>query len=236
MRSSAPGERVEAGQPIGWTCEGTWHVHLGERAVGADGRRRWINPLRRDGKLHPYVDRADPRIHEIRFYTPAKPHWGLRRRGNVVRLPPAGRRLDKDRLAGTSTCACTPTTRSRSSAGSQTCRGSPRRIIRSGSRSSRCTSAAASSSTGERSSGRIASPRCPSASTSRPAPTRTCPRTAACASTARSAATASTGSASFREPYWDTTRFANGRYRLRVRAWDIAGNSVKLDSNLTIKN
>jgi hypothetical protein len=93
-----PGEVVRPGQLIGWTCFDTWHVHLGE-FVFTDGRRIIVNPLRPGGKLQPFVDRAAPSIDEIRFYTPATPSW-TRRTANVARLPNAGRRLDKRRLAG----------------------------------------------------------------------------------------------------------------------------------------
>src|SRR4051812_11154464 len=92
------GQAIEPGQPIGWTCDGTWHVHLGERAVDADGVRRWVNALRPGGKVRPFVDRAKPEVKEIRYYTPATPAWG-RRIGHVVRLPQAGRRLHKSRPA-----------------------------------------------------------------------------------------------------------------------------------------
>jgi hypothetical protein len=40
----------------------------------------------------------------------------------------------------------------------------------------------------------------------------------------------------FPHPYWDTTRLPNGRYRLRVRVWDVAGNTAKADSEITIRN
>ena len=93
-RRAGPADRVDVRGKRG-TCTSA------SALVGPDGAVAGSTRLRRDGKLHPYVDRADPRIHEIRYYTPASPHWGLRRRGNVARLPPAGRRLDKDRLAGT---------------------------------------------------------------------------------------------------------------------------------------
>jgi hypothetical protein len=230
------GERVEAGQPIGWTCEGTWHVHLGERAVGPDGRRGWINPLRRDGKLHPYVDRADPRIHEIRYYTPANPHWGLRRRGNVVRLPPAGRRLDKDRLAG-------PVDVRVHADDPQSFIGwfadlpwlaAPHHPFR---LALEIVHLGSGELVDQREVFRSDHyPAAPAAQHFAPGTDQNLPangclrlhRTVRC-----------DGVYWFRlfpDPYWDTTGFANGRYRLRVRAWDVAGNSVKLDSNLTIRN
>jgi hypothetical protein len=93
------GETVVPGQHVGWTCAGDWHVHLSE-SVFAGETRILVNPLRRGGKLHPYVDRAAPAIREIRFYTPATPAWGRRPSTSVARLPPAGRRLDRDALFG----------------------------------------------------------------------------------------------------------------------------------------
>jgi hypothetical protein len=95
----ARGAMVQPGQLIGWTWRDTWHVHLGEFVFLGDGSRIVVNALRPGGKLHPYVDSAPPVIDEIRYYAPATPSWG-RRPANVARLPQAGRRLDKRRLAG----------------------------------------------------------------------------------------------------------------------------------------
>ena len=36
--------------------------------------------------------------------------------------------------------------------------------------------------------------------------------------------------------YWDTTRLPDGRYRLRVRAWDVAGNLSSADVAARIAN
>ena len=33
--------------------------------------------------------------------------------------------------------------------------------------------------------------------------------------------------------YWDTGRLPDGRYRLRIRAWDVAGNMSKADAVVT---
>jgi hypothetical protein len=40
----------------------------------------------------------------------------------------------------------------------------------------------------------------------------------------------------FPRPYWDTTRLQNGRYRLRIRAWDVLGNMSKADTVVTVGN
>src|SRR5436190_2870572 len=222
-------ELVEVGQPIGWTCEGTWHVHLGEHLDGPDGRRRWINPLRPDGKLHPYVDRADPTIHEIRYCTPASPKWGLRRRGNVVRLPPAGRRLNKDRLAGTVDVRVHA--------------DDPQSFIgwfadlpwlAAPHHPFRLALEIVHLGSGELVDQREVFrsdhfPTLPAGQHYAPGTDQNLPangcmrlhRTVRC-----------DGIYWFRlfpEPYWDTRRLANGRYRLRVRAWDVAGNSAKTD-------
>lgn len=94
-----PGQRVVAGQMIGWTWLTTWHVHLTEFLFLPNGRQLVINPLRPGGKLRPYVDRLGPLIHEVRFHRPAKAAWG-RRRTNVAVLKPAGARLNRNQLTG----------------------------------------------------------------------------------------------------------------------------------------
>ncbi len=96
----ASGESVTPGQHIGWTFEGDWHVHLSEFVFASDGTRLPVNPLRPGGKLRPYVDRAAPLIREIRFYTPATPTWKRRPNTSVARLPPSGQRLNREALLG----------------------------------------------------------------------------------------------------------------------------------------
>ena len=93
------GETVTPGQHIGWSCAGDWHVHLSE-FVFTSGAPLVVNPLRPGGKLRPYVDSARPAIREIRFYTPASPTWTRRPTTSVARLPHAGQRLNRDRLTG----------------------------------------------------------------------------------------------------------------------------------------
>jgi hypothetical protein len=36
--------------------------------------------------------------------------------------------------------------------------------------------------------------------------------------------------------YWDTTRLPDGRYRLCVRVWDVAGNMAREDVEVRIAN
>jgi hypothetical protein len=93
------GEIVAPGQHIGWTCLEDWHLHLSEFVFTGNGALV-VNPLRPGGKLAPFVDRARPAIREIRFYTPATPAWTRRPNTSVALLPHAGTRLSKDRLVG----------------------------------------------------------------------------------------------------------------------------------------
>ena len=54
------GDRVRAGQFIGWTAKGSWHVHLTEFHFPGDGSHVLLNPLRPGGKLKPYADTRRP--------------------------------------------------------------------------------------------------------------------------------------------------------------------------------
>jgi hypothetical protein len=93
------GEIVAPGQHIGWTCKDDWHVHLSELILTTGAPIR-INPLRPGGKIAPFVDAAPPVIREVRFYTVARPGWVRRPQTSVARLPPAGQRIPRDRLFG----------------------------------------------------------------------------------------------------------------------------------------
>ena len=70
----AQGQHVRAGQQIGWTCLGAWHVHVSEwqrfRNV-----RVWVNPLHTGGRLVPYTDTAAPVVSALVFHTPPKTEW-----------------------------------------------------------------------------------------------------------------------------------------------------------------
>jgi hypothetical protein len=92
------GERVSPGQLIGWTVKDQWHVHVTEWHFprGDRERRVPVNPLSRRGKIAPYVDLFPPVIREIRFYTPASPPWTTAL-GRAV-FPDAGFPLDPDHL------------------------------------------------------------------------------------------------------------------------------------------
>ncbi len=93
------GELIVAGQHIGWTCKGDWHVHLTEHVL-TSGPPLIVNPLRPGGKLHPYVDTARPVIREVRFHRPASPSWSRRPTTSVAKLPQAGPELDPANLSG----------------------------------------------------------------------------------------------------------------------------------------
>jgi hypothetical protein len=93
------GESVAPGQHIGWTFRGDWHVHLSE-FIFTSGPPILVNPLRPGGKVRPYVDLTAPEIREVRFYPPANPHWTRRPTTSVARLPPAGSRMRRDGLFG----------------------------------------------------------------------------------------------------------------------------------------
>lgn len=69
-----PGQRVRAGQQIGWTCTGEWHTHLSEWQL-LGGKRVWVNPLHAGGKLTPYVDTAPPVVAELRVVSPSPRPW-----------------------------------------------------------------------------------------------------------------------------------------------------------------
>jgi hypothetical protein len=68
------GERVRAGQQIGWSCRGVWHVHLSEWQVDR-GVRVWVNPLHRGGKLVPYADTSPPVVNALEFRTLPAQAW-----------------------------------------------------------------------------------------------------------------------------------------------------------------
>ena len=230
-----PGEVVRAGQPVGWTWQGSWHVHLSEFVFTVDGRRLIVNPLRRGGKIHPYVDRVKPVVHDIRFYSPATPRWG-RRPANVALLPQAGRRLNRARLSGRVDIRV-------QASDPQSFIGWFKQIphLASPHHPFRMAVTIVQVATRkvvhrrdvfwaeqmlEMPAGQHFAP-----GTEQNLPANGCMlfhRTVAC-----------DGTYWFRlfpRPYWDTTRLANGRYFLRVRVWDTAGNMTKADRLLTIRN
>jgi hypothetical protein len=230
------GQAVKAGEPIGWTCFGTWHVHLGERLITPDGQSRWINALRPGGKIRPFVDKASPAIHEIRYYTPASPNWGRRRVGHVARLPPAGRRLDKRRLAGivdVRVHADDP----------QSFIGwfkdlpwlaAPHHPFR------------MSVTVVHLASGRVVERRevfrseqylpLPAERHYAPGTVQNLPANGCLRRHREVRCRGAYWFHVFEKPYWDTSRLPNGSYRLRIRVWDAGGNSSEADSDVIIDN
>ena len=67
-------QHVRAGQQIGWSCLGVWHVHLSEWQV-YQGKLVWVNPLHKHGHLGPYTDTAAPIVHALKFVTPPARPW-----------------------------------------------------------------------------------------------------------------------------------------------------------------
>jgi hypothetical protein len=90
------GATVSPGEPIGWSTRGEWHVHVSEFAW-IDGKRTWINPLRRGGKLAPWVDADWPIVHAIRFVRPSPVPWKPLR---TLMEADQSRTLDPARLTG----------------------------------------------------------------------------------------------------------------------------------------
>lgn len=68
------GQVIRAGQQIGWTCPGEWHIHLSEWQI-FNGKLVWVNPLHPGGKLTPYSNRKRPQIGRLRFYSAPKRKW-----------------------------------------------------------------------------------------------------------------------------------------------------------------
>lgn len=104
------GQKVKPGQLIGWTARGFWHLHLSEwllphgiprTPIPAEDRSKVmipVNPLDPRGKIAPYVDTAPPEISEIRFWSPANPAWRTAQ-GRAV-FPVAGVVYDQLHLSG----------------------------------------------------------------------------------------------------------------------------------------
>jgi hypothetical protein len=228
------GETVAPGQHIGWTCEGDWHVHLSE-FVFTSGRPIIVNPLRPGGKVQPFVDDARPEIQELRFYSPATPAWTRRPTTSVARLPQAETRLARDRLFGR------VDVRVRVS-DPQSFIGwfvelpwlaAPHHPFRI---DVRIFDLATNRLVRRRESFRAeqvldqAADRHFAPGTEQNLPAGGCMQ--------RHAAIRCDGVYWFRvfPRFWDTTRLRDGRYDVRVRAWDVAGNVAQANAPVTIEN
>jgi hypothetical protein len=93
----APGEVVNEGDVVGWTCKGNWHVHVTERADTPEGRVV-VNPLRPNGRLRPYVDTAPPVVRALEFTRPDDGVWLVI--GDVVASLSTGAHVPASRLRG----------------------------------------------------------------------------------------------------------------------------------------
>jgi hypothetical protein len=91
------GDKIVAGQQIGWTCKSLWHVHLSELQT-VDGQTVYVNPIHAGGKLEPYTDTLPPVIHAIQFRTPAFAGWQIT--NNTRWAPNAGKQLSVRNLHG----------------------------------------------------------------------------------------------------------------------------------------
>jgi hypothetical protein len=88
------GQHVRAGQQIGWSCRGRWHVHLTE-GFGIATK----NPLRPGHQVvGPYRNPLKPTINEISTWTACDSHYV----DNAIRtlVPPCGRRISSGTLHG----------------------------------------------------------------------------------------------------------------------------------------
>lgn len=230
------GQTVEPGQLIGWTTHGSWHVHLGEFVFLPDGGRVVVNPLRRGGKLHPYVDREPPDIAEIRYYRPATPRWARRPGTTVALLPQAGARLDKRRLSGRVDVRVRVSD-PQSFIGWFTdvpWLAAPHHPFR------------LAVTVVQVATGRVVLDRDvfraeryleqPAGRHFAPGTQQNLPANQCVAQHRRMRCDGVYWFRLFPAPYWDTPRLPNGRYRLRVRAWDTAGNVARAEPEVRIAN
>jgi hypothetical protein len=230
------GDTVEPGDVIGWTTDGSWHVHLGEFIFRPDGSRVIVNPLRSGGKVAPYVDTDRPAIRAVTFHVPATPTWKRRPGTTVALLPQAGRKLDPARLSG-KVDVRVQTHDPQSFIGwfSQLpWLAAPHHPFR-------VAVSVFSHSTGKavvdrevfRSERMLDMPAGQhfAPGTEQNLPANGCMRLHA---TVRC-----DGIYWFRlfpRPYWDTTKLPNGGYRVRVRVWDAVGNEARDDTDVRVRN
>jgi hypothetical protein len=230
------GDNVEPGDVLGWTTDGSWHVHLGEFVFRPDGSRVIVNPLRSGGKVAPYVDTDRPAIRAVTFHVPATPTWKRRPGTTVALLPQAGRKLDPARLSG-KVDVRVQTHDPQSFIGwfSQLpWLAAPHHPFR-------VAVSVFSHSTGKavvdrevfRSERMLDMPAGQhfAPGTEQNLPANGCMRLHA---TVRC-----DGIYWFRlfpRPYWDTTKLPNGGYRVRVRVWDAVGNEARDDTDVRVRN
>ncbi len=230
----ATGETVVPGQHIGWTCEGDWHVHLSE-FIFTTGQKISVNPLRPGGKVAPFVDAAAPDIREVRFYTVANPAWARRPTTSVALFPQDGERLRRNRLFGR------VDVRARVSdpqsfigwfrdhphlaAPHHPFRLAVAIVDRASGKIVRRRESFRAEQVLDQPTGRHFAP-----GTEQNLPAKGCMK--------RHLALRCDGIYWFRlfPNGWDTTRLVDGRYEVRVRAWDVAGNVARSVVPVTIAN
>ena len=224
------GEHIRPGQMIGWTCKGLSHVHLAE-SMQLYGRRVYVNPVHPGMKLRPYVDAEPPRIRAIDFFHPAMPRWTADAQAS---FPPAGTPFPQG-STGRAVLSGLVDVRARIDDASAVLPPGPPygislQVIRE--------------------------------SDERPVLVRTVFRAAVflgdslgtqavpisyhyAPGTMQALCTKSHDCRGvywfrlFARPtaaYWDTTRVGDGNYRLRVTAWDAAGNDASAASRIAIRN
>jgi tetratricopeptide (TPR) repeat protein len=229
------GQHIRPGQMIGWTCEGLWHVHLAE-SIELYGRRVYVNPIHPGMKLGPYADRAPPRIRALEFYRPAMPKWTAAARAILPEagLPFPETSTGRPLLSGRVDVRAwiddpgvgSPAPPYRIALEVVRERGEHPVLVRTVFRAA----VFLGSSLGTQSVpiGFHYAP-----GTKQPLPVERClkARPGQCGGTYWFRLFARPTSA-----YWDTRRTANGRYRLRVRAWDAAGNDATRVARITIRN
>jgi hypothetical protein len=239
-------EYIRPGQMIGWTCKGLWHVHLSE-SMDLYGRRVYVNPLHPSMKLGPYVDRKPPRIHAIEFYGPAMPTWTAADRAV---FPQAGKRFPhtstgRALLSGRVDVRAwiddaSPYLGSLAGVPALVSPNHPDRIDLQVIRESDgrpvlvrtvFRAAAFMGDSGATQPVPISYHYAPGARQALPAGSCLKAQPRDCGAVYRFRLFARpTGT------YWDTTGTPDGDYRLRVKAWDVAGNSASASARVTIRN
>ena len=240
---------VKPGQLIGWTFKDEWHLHLSEwRFPGGKpsaSRQIQVNPLDPEGKIAPYRDTAPPVIREIRFHQPSDSAWRTLQ-GSAV-FAPGGASLDPSRLSGL------VDVRARIE-DLQSFRGWWRDVplLETDHHPARVHLAVDRADDGKRvidrdvfSSGVWPGPDGPKRDQI-PISHHYAPGTRQNlrANTARSLGQQGRGELWFRlfagprrkSPYWDTTAFRNGPFRLTVTAWDIVGNRAAESIDVIVAN
>src|SRR5438105_1132334 len=231
----ANGEQIRPGQMIGWTCKGLWHVHLAEW-MELYGRRVYVNPVHQGMKLGPYVDRTPPRIRAIEFFRPAMPRWTA---GERVTFPQAGVPLPRTSLSGRVDVRAwidDPSLRP----GRLAVPAPPERVALEVVRESdgRTVFARTVFRSDVFLGSSLGTQAVPIGYHYAPGTQETLPA-ARCLRTRRPGCGGTYWFRLFARPtaaYWDTRRVANGSYRLRVRAWDAAGNEAARTTRIAIRN